>query len=287
MISGKTWKAGIALCMPVLAIFVVPLFSLLAPLQMSSQEKEKISEGQYARVKDNLRIQGSEQTWTLWRLPGGGYELEDHFLLQVNPADQLLSELPLSKMSRELRKEIESKVSQTDFVVRYGPDRKPHALVISGKRLIGGKTIEVEKCEIDAKTVRCHGSDQSAKLHIQQSDEFFYAFPFPMLLGPWFATSSASSTETSPIKLAVLDYGDKLDLAQADRKIESLEDETLTVGDHQFQAHKAKITLTYRDRKPLKIAAWYGTPGLIYALEAEGIEGQRICLVQYTKYSDF
>jgi hypothetical protein len=263
------------------------LFFLPHRLRAQAQEKEKIAEGQYATLRDNLRIQGSEQNWILWRLPSGRYELEDHFQPHADLMDQLLLGLPSSKLSPELRKEKESKVNPTDLLVRYGSDHRAQTLIVSGKRLVDGKAVDIVNCEVSTKEVRCRGREQSAKLRLEESDEFFYAFPFPMLLSVWFASSTAPSAELLPAKVAVLDFGDKLDLTQADRRIESLQDETLTIGDRQFQAHKANVTLAYKDRKPLRLTIWYGARGLVYALATEGINGERMSLVQYKRYSDF
>jgi hypothetical protein len=271
----------------VLAVFLARLACAQTP---QSGQEQKISEGKYARLKDNLRVAGSEQSWILWRR-SGGYEVEDHFQSQGDPADQLLSQLRGSKLSPELRKELESSATGTDIVVHYSLNWEPQTLTVQGKKLLDGSAVEMVKCVVDAKDVRCRGRDQRAKLHIQESDEFFYAFPFPMLLSAWFTRSAAATTETSPKKLAVLDAlvesGNKLDLARAERNIQIAGDETLTIGDHQFLAHKAKITLTYHERRPLQLTVWFGQPGIVYALEGGGPSGERMALVEYKKYSDF
>lgn len=269
-------------------VSLFPLSPDATSAQMTrSGERQKISEGQYVRLKDNLRVEGSEQNWVLWRLPGGEYELEDHFQLRTDPAAQLLSQLQSANLSPELRRELESSTTETDFVIRYGQDRRPLALTVHAKKLLDGKTVDLMKCEVSVKEVRCHSRDQHAKLHGRESLEFFYAFPFPMLLSRWLVESPAESRETSSGKLAVLNYGDKLDLAQADRTLQRMEDETITIGDRQFQAHKAKVILTYQDRRPLELTIWHGGPGLVFALEGGGPAGERMALVEYKKYSDF
>jgi hypothetical protein len=287
MIRPEPRMIRLALWMGVMAV----LF-LLSPYAASAQatrsgEKQKISEGQYVRLRDNLKVGGSEQYWVFWRLPGGEYELEDRFQLPADPAAQLLSQLGGVKISPELRKELETKAAETGFVVRYGLDRRPLALTVHGKNLLDGKTIEMVKCEVAAKEIRCRGRDHDARLRVQELDEFFYTFPFPMLFSAWLATSPVGSADASLGKLVVLDSGDKLDLAQSNRSIQSMEDETITVGDRQFQAHKARIIFSYQDRKPLELTIWYGAPGLVYALEGGGPAGERIELVEYKRYSDF
>jgi len=254
-----------------------------------SGEKQKVSEGQYVRLKDNLRVPGSEQKWILWRLPSGDYELEDHFSL-VNPADRLLAQLS-TNLSPELRRELQSAASQTDLIVRTGPDHKPQYLTVRGKKLVNGQTVDVLKCEADAKEVRCKGGNQNARLRLQEPEEFFYAFPFPMLLSAWSAQLMIPSTASSQGKLAVLEAvfnsADKLNLMQCERVAEAEEDETVTIGDHQFLAHKVKIKLRHENQTVLELTVWYGTPGLVYAMEGGGPTGERMALVEYKRYSDF
>lgn len=287
MIAFISRKIRLTLCMAGMASLLFLSAHTTSAQEARSGDQQKISEGQYVRLKDNLRVEGSEQNWTLWKLPGGEYELEDHFQLRTDPAAQLLSQLHSANLSPGLRRELESSTTETDFVIRYGQDRRPLALTVHGKKLLDGKTLDLMKCEVTAKEVRCHGRDQHAKIHCQESFEFFYAFPLPMLLSTWLVGSPAQATGNSSGKLAVLNYGDKPDLAEADRSLQSMEDETLTIGDHQFQAHKAKIIFNYQDRKPLELTIWYGTPGLVYALEGGGPAGERMALVEYKKYSDF
>lgn len=286
MLHGQEWSRRLALWMAATAVIIS--FSLPVALAQGTQsaEKQKISEGVYVRLKDNLKVAGSEQNWVLWRVPGG-FELEDHFQLQADPVDQLLSQLHSARLSPELRKELEASTTETDFVIRYGPDRRALVLTVHGKKLLDGKTVDLMKCEGAAKEVRCHGRDQHAKLRGQESSELFYAFPFPMLFSGWLVRAPVESIKDSPGKLAVLNYGDKLDLTQADLSVQSMEDETITLGDRQFQAHKAKFIFSYQDRKPLELTIWYGAPGLVYALEGGGPAGERMALVEYKKYADF
>jgi hypothetical protein len=287
MTRSKSRKIRLTLCMASMASLLFLSAHATSAQVPPSGEKQKISEGRYVRLKDNLKVEGSEQNWIFWRLPGGGYELEDHFQLHADPAAQLLSQMGGAKISPDLRKEMESKAAETDLVVRYGPDRRPLALSAHGKNLVDGKTIEMVKCEIAAKEVRCRGRDQHANLRVQELNEFFYTFPFPMLFSAWLAKSPVGSTDASSSKLAVLDFGDKLDLALADRSLQTMEDESLTIGDRQFQAHKAKIVFTYQDRKPLELTVWFGAPGLVYALEGGGPARERMALVEYKKYTNF
>jgi hypothetical protein len=252
--------------------------------------RQKISEGQYVRLKDNAKVPGSEQSWTLWRVPGGGFELEDHFTL-VNPADQVLSAFSGARLSSELQKKLDTAVSLTDLFARLGADHKPELVALRGKKLVDGRAIESLKCEVGTKEVRCKGIAGSAKLQRTSAEEFFYAFPFPMLLSGWLTASMAKPTDSSAGKLVCLDAGpsseDKLNLLLCDRQIVALEDESLMIGDRSFRAHKANIKLGQLDKLLLNLTIWYGAPGLVYAMEGGGPTGERVALVEYKKYSDF
>jgi len=161
------------------------LGGVTAQLEAQILEKEKISEGQYVRMKNGDKIPGSEQSWTLWRIPSVGYELEDHFELTPNPAAQVLSQMPSKNLSPELRRELAAEVKQTDLIVRYGMDRKPMSVSVKGKKLQDGTKVDVLKCGVDGQQVRCEGNIRQTKFRSREQRELFYAMPFPMLLSMW------------------------------------------------------------------------------------------------------
>ena len=278
-----TWLVGMAL---------VCCFSVPGAIGESPQAsgKQKISEGQYVRMKNNTRVPGSEQDWTLWREPTGELELEDHFTL-VNPADQLLAALSGAKLSPELRNKLRAAVNLNQLVARLAADHKPEFVRVGGTKLVDGRAIERVKCELEPNEVRCKGIDQSAKLRRKSTEEFFYAFPFPMLLSGWLTDRAAGSIESSTSKLVCLDAGpnseDKLRLFPCDRQIALLDDESLIIGDREFHAHKARIQLRERDNVSLDLTVWFGGPGLVYAMEGGGPQGERVALVAYKKYAEF
>ena len=278
---------------PTWAILVTVAFCSLArssAQELPLGEKQKVSEGQYVRLNNNLRVSGSEQDWVLWRLRGRGYELEDHFYL-ANPADQLLAQLSSAKLSPDLQRKLQTATAQTDLVVRSGADHRPQFLTVRGKKLINGQAVDVLKCEVTGEKIHCRRGDQNAMLRIQQSEEFFYAFPFPMLLSSWLARLTNAPAAPPQRALIVLDgalnSGDKLNLTRCDRRVEVEEDETVTIGDRQFRSHKAKIRLCDQNKNSMELILWYGSPGLVYAMEGGGPSGERMALVRYKKYSDF
>ena len=249
-------------------------------------EKEKISEGQYVHMKNGDKIPGSEQSWALWRIPGVGYELEDHFELAPNPAAQLLSQMPSKDLSPELRRELASEVKQTDLIVRYGMDRKPISVRIQGKKLQDGTKVDVLKCGVDGRQVRCDGNIRQTKFSSREQRELFYAMPFPMLLSMWLLPDTLK-TETIQRQLVVLEFGKVYEFQEAEETIQPLGDETITIGDHKFGAHRVQVRLVYGSGKKLDIAIWHATPGLVFAMETPSLPNERIALVQYKKYSAF
>jgi hypothetical protein len=254
-----------------------------------TNEHQRVSEGQYVRLKNNLKVSGSEQNWILWRAADGGFELEDHFAI-VDPADQVLAALSGANLSPQLRKELEAAVQLTEFSSRLGSDHRPQSLTLRGNRLSNGKPIETLHCNVGPDDVRCNGINQKAKLQTKKSEEFFYEFPFPMLVSGWLTDLTAGATETSA-RLICLDAGLKarnsIRLFPCERHIIPMDDESLTIGDREFQAHKARIQLRDQDQTLLELTVWYAGRGVVYAMEGGGPPGERIALVQYKKYSDF
>src|SRR5215470_2971968 len=68
-----TMKAAARCCIPAL------LLSLLGSSYCLPADKEKVEEGRYGLLKNGGLVAGSEHSWTLWQLPDGRFELEDHF----------------------------------------------------------------------------------------------------------------------------------------------------------------------------------------------------------------
>ena len=268
----------------ILCIFL--LGSVTARLRAQTLEKEKISEGQYARMKNGNKVAGSEQSWTLWRIPGVGYELEDHFDLAPNPTARLLSQIPSKNLSPELRKDLAAEATQSDLIVRFGVDRKPMSLIIKGKKLQDGTKIDVLKCDVDGQEFRCDGNIHASKSHTQEHRELFYAMPFPMLLSMWLPADTLKP-ETMQRQLVVLDFGKAYELQEAEEITRPAGDETIAIGDHDFEAHKVKISLQYKSGKKLDMTVWHGAPGLVFAMETPSFPDERMALVQYKKYSNF
>ena len=262
------------------------LGGVTAQLEAQILEKEKISEGQHVRMKNGDKIPGSEQSWTLWRIPGVGYELEDHFELTPNPAAQVLSQMPSKNLSRELRRELAAEVKQTDLIVRYGMDRKPMSVSVKGKKLQDGTKVDVLKCGVDGQQVRCEGNIRQTKFRSREQRELFYAMPFPMLLSMWLLPDTLKPA-TMQRQLVALEFGKAYELQEAEEIIQPLGDEAITIGDHKFEAHRVQVRLQYAGGKKLELAIWYATPGLVFAMETPSFPDERIALVQYKKYSDF
>jgi hypothetical protein len=290
LIRTRTCKAFLAPCKVGLA--VVASFSLHSTFAQGPQsnEKQKLAEGQYVRLKENLKVEGSEQNWILWRLPDGGFELEDHFQKDPNMAALMLLQMPLylsSGVSPDLRKELSEIVYQTDLVARFDSGFRPTDLKVTGKKLPRGVLAEAAKCTVQKQIVKCQSSGHDAKLHLEDSAEFFYNFPFPMLFSGWFRGAPASSTVLNTRKLAYFQYVGKAQLSDAEAHVRIQDDEQLTVGDQQFRTHTAQVTITTKNSQPMQFTVWFGKAGQIFATQGAGEGNERVALVQYKKYLDF
>ena len=112
-----------------------------------------------------------------------------------------------------------------------------------------------------------------------------------MVFTGWFARSKTTPEQTSTTQVVVLDgivdARSKLNLVAAEAKLELFPDEVLTIGDHQFQSHRGKITFKVENQNALQVTIWYGKPGLIYAVEGGGgPAGERMALIEYKKYQE-
>lgn len=290
MIGTQTCKACLALC--TVGVVVVSFFSLHSTFaqEPQSNEKQKLAEGQYVRLKDNLKIEGSEQNWILWRLPDGRFELEDYLQKDPDMAAFMLLQMPLymsSGVSPELRKELKEIVYRTDLMVRFDPDFRPTELKATGKKLPRGDLAEATKCREDKQSVQCRSNGHDVRLRLEDSGEFFYSFPFPMLFSGWFRVAPVGPAELKPRKLAFFQYGSKPELTDAEAQIQIQDDEQITVGDHQFRAHRAQVTFILKSNRPLQFTVWFGKAGQIFATQSANEGNERVALVRYKKYSDF
>ena len=86
-----------------------------------SQQREKVSEGQYQQYREGKLTRQGNQSWTLWRMPDGGYELKDHFYLG-NPAAELAAAVGSQHLSPELRQKMAAQRSQTGVDVKLSTD---------------------------------------------------------------------------------------------------------------------------------------------------------------------
>jgi hypothetical protein len=79
-------------------------------------EKEKVEEGRYGLLKNGGLVAGSEHSWTLWQLPDGRFELEDHFQVDKTARVLFRSMLTPGMSTRpEFRKSLQEALSLSTF----------------------------------------------------------------------------------------------------------------------------------------------------------------------------
>jgi hypothetical protein len=165
-----------------------------------SQEHERVSEGQYQKYREGKLTREGNQSWTLWRMPDGGYELEDHFYLG-NPAAELAAAVGSQHLSPELRQEMAGQRSQTGVDVKMSTDFRVQSLIVRGTRVLDGKTVELETCLIVSQEIKCKGDSGGAKLNTNDLTNSFSISISDVVVGtdPAFRNSSrcASPTEAS------------------------------------------------------------------------------------------
>lgn len=224
--------------------------------------------------------------------------MEDHFHLDdASQAELLLNQIASSgvrmdpKLREEIQKKARSSVSQTDLFIEYGANHRPSSLLIRGTRVSDGKPVDVVKCGIEDEKVLCKGTEGKAKMALPESGELFYSFPFPMLVRAWFPEPpAAAAAKAEERELIVLEYPQQAAvLSKAACHIQLLPDEVIPLGEQQFHAHKARISVRYeaKDARPTEFTVWYLGQGPILAMETETVSDERMALVQYKKYADF
>ena len=134
---------------------IVPVFSVLFGILVlasaqTAPQREKVAEGQYSEWKDGNPLQDTTQSWSLWRVPDG-FELEDH--LPPNNAALMMAAMGKglgSRMSPELRRDIQDAATLTEIDLKLAKDRSLLALTLRGTKLSDQKrnVIEIAHCEV-------------------------------------------------------------------------------------------------------------------------------------------
>lgn len=286
------------------------ILSVLASSYGDAQDKQKVEEGRYAVLRNGALIAGSEHSWTLWRMPGGNLELEDHF--QVDKAASLLFGSMLSPgmpTSPEFRRSLQERVEPSEISALFDPNRQLISLTVSGVKANGSTGIGL-KCKSSANAIECAGTGENAKLKFHEPRELFWWYGIPMLLHPLPASGQAGSLIKGPFNIALLSFGlaprisdkmkvgmkfepgakiswgDKPTLEAAILTIADLGADTLVLGEKSFQAQKYRLEIKGAKGDPLLLTAWTAARGLVLAVEDASTPGIRIALILYKNYAN-
>ncbi|MBI3662689.1 MAG: hypothetical protein HY234_06530 [Acidobacteria bacterium] len=286
------------------------LLALLGSSYSLPADKEKIEEGRYALLKKGGLVAGSEHSWTLWRLPDGRFELEDHFQVDKTARALFGSMLcPGMPTSPEFRKSLQKSIEPSDLSAIFDPDRQLLSLTVSGVKLDGDKGVGL-KCKTSSTSIECTGTSDKAKLRVHELRGLFWWYGIPTLLRSWLASPQESSSANGPQKIAMLSFGvapklgdkveigmkfepgakiswgDKPALEPADLTISNLGPDTLVLGDRSFRAQKHRLEVKVAKGDPLSLTVWTDAKGVILAVEDANRPGDFIALVQYKNYSN-
>jgi hypothetical protein len=250
----------------------------------TAQQKEKVEEGQYALLINGAHVVGSEHTWTLWHLSDNRYELEDHFQEGPDPAAAAVAMLASGRNSRvspELKKEVEKETVRTALVVQYDEKQRPVSFTLKGKYLMQEQTVDLLKCSSQPAAIKCSGKDDKADLKLKEPRELLYSYPFPMLLKPWLAAGASSNL----MKVVTVTIGKKLQLERAEIAVSDGGPDTISLGDKQFHGHKYQMEVRPEVTGPLTLTLWTDAKGTILAVQTMAHPDQLIALVRYKNYS--
>lgn len=254
-----------------------------------SQPREKVAEGQYGKYRDGKLTAGTGQSWVLWRTADGQYELQDQFHL-ANPAAQLAAAIGSGHLSRQLQREVGDEVAQTEVDVRLSADLKPESLTVRGTRLTDSKPTEIANCVIGSHEIKCKGLTGTAKLSTHESRDFFYSFPFPMLVSGLLKRGPTELGERVAVNLSVLSLGPdvgkpKPKLANSEGELTLVAHEQIQLEDRTYNVNKYVLEI-HSKIDPLRLSLW-ANKNLVVAMEEASIPGERLQLVAYKKFADF
>jgi hypothetical protein len=286
--------------------------ALLVPLLGSSYclaaDKEKVEEGRYGLLKNGSLVTGSEHSWTLWQLPDGRLELEDHFQADKTSRALLGSMLaPGMSTSPEFRKSLREGIEPSDLSAIFAPDRQLLSLTVSGVKLSGDKGVGLN-CKTSLTSIECSGTSEKAKLNVHELRGLFWWYRIPTLLRPWVVSPQEGSSGGGPKKIVLLSFGnapkegikvgmkfepgakiswgDKPALEPADLTISNLGPDTLVLGNRSFHAQTYRLEVRVAKGDPLSLKVWTDAKGVILAVEDASRPGDLIALLQYKSYSN-
>jgi hypothetical protein len=294
----------------VLVFSVLVSLSLLWGTSYSfAADREKAEEGRYAVLHKGGLVQGTEHSWTLWRLPGGGYELEDHFQIDQTEAAMLaLLGSPRVPVSPGLRDAVKNRVSPTDLSAVYSPEGQLLSLRVRGKKA-NGANAEGLICKASSTSIECAGTEEKTKLHLHEACGLLWWYGVPMLLRPWLPSKPPGSASSEPKTAAVLSFGlgpkprveippgmgrkaahnsswgDRPALEPADLTVSRMGPAVLVLGDRSFRTTRYTLGSKTEKAEPISLTLWTDDQGAILAVEDAGNPGDLITLVEYKKYS--
>jgi hypothetical protein len=266
-------------------------------LHAVAQDREKMEEGRYVLLKNKGEVPHTGHSWTLWRLPGGGYELEDH--IESPPAALVMPLSALKTPGVDVRRRLLGVVHPSEFHLIYGPDWQLLSLTVSGTKANHDRH-DALKCRADAKGLECAGDDNSTKLRLDTARGFFWWYRIPMLLRPWLPSPPGDTTAAVSAKIALLSFppgpgvertsynsswGDRADLQPADLTIVSLGQAMLVIGDSAFVAQKYRLDFHPRKGERLSLIAWTDKSAIL-AVEDASLPGHLMALAAYKQYTD-
>jgi hypothetical protein len=287
--------------MPRNAVRILATALLLGPAfhHGFAQDREKVEEGRYALIRNDGVASKSGHSWTLWRLPDGGYELEDHLDYGPKAPDRVL--LPYEKsLGGNLQGFLRESIQPSDFHVVYGPGWHLLALIVSGENR-NHERRDALKCRFDAKRIECDSIGEGATLKLDVSRELFWWYRIPMFLRPWLPVSPGNATSPASAKVAMLSFStgpgveragptpiwsNRPHLEPVDLTVTSLGESLLVFSDRSLTTQKYKLDFHPRKGKPLSLFAWTDANGAILAAADVSAPGTLIALVEHKKYPD-
>lgn len=261
-----------------LAVCGALLSTCLALAFAQDATRVKVAEGEYRVMEEGdvgvgpieTEVFHFRESWTLWRLPSGEYEVEGNRFFE-SPRDFPRDSRFIARLTHDLRL-----VQVKEFArLRFRDDSGPLT------------------CKLPPRELRCASGakDPAGEVHVQVAMDRPYA-----LLWPLSAFSLAGLTRSAPkdvgrtavVQLVQLEeITDALPVLaiRSDGLIRSLgtSDSAVEIQGKKYPANVYELTAA-----PIrKMTIWTSPAGLLLATERPGSMGGKMELVRFTKFADF
>jgi len=265
-------------CATRLVLLAISFFFCLQPICAQQLDRVKVAEGEYRVTEEgdlglgpiDTEVIHFRESWILWRLPSGGYDVEGRRTFE-SPSDYFHDDPFIARLAPDLHM-----LGVKEFAhLRYRPDSGPLTCEFLPREL---------QCDSGAK-------DPAHAVNVHYNMDQPYGFLWPLS-----AFSLASLTRVAPkgigqkavvqvVQLEELSDALPVLAIRSDGLIRSL---GASESPLDILGKKYPATVYELSASPIrKLTIWTSTEGLLLAAERPGLIKERMELVRFTRFADF